>query len=393
MIRERLLPAGSRRDRDAALAVECITGRDRFEALCGEWNALVEAAGEAPFLRHEFIASWLASFAPEAPLRLLAARRSDGVLAALLPLVERRDRIAGFPVREWSSPTDVHSARFDLVALDPVAAARAFLARLRAERGWSALRLADVPEGGAAQTLFEEARRAGLPGGRYRAQQSPVLFLPATVAALRAGWGTKWRSNLARRRRILERHGVVAFRRLDASDPDLARQLELAFAIEAAGWKGRRGQPVDSDPRQRAFYLALARPAAAGGAPGFALDLLELDGRMIAFHYGIERGGAYSLLLTGHDERYRDGAPGHLLTERLAERSIERGLAELDFLGCDLEWKRAWTDRVRPHDWLWLFRDTRAGALLARLKFDWAPALRRRLARRARGEAVGGGAR
>jgi CelD/BcsL family acetyltransferase involved in cellulose biosynthesis len=85
--------------------------------------------------------------------------------------------------------------------------------------------------------------------------------------------------------------------------------------------------------------------------------------------------------MTSYDERFRECAPGHLLTERLAEHCVEAGLRELDFLGCDLEWKRAWTRTTREHSWLFLFRDSPSGALLARAKFTGVPALRRRLAR------------
>jgi CelD/BcsL family acetyltransferase involved in cellulose biosynthesis len=51
---------------------------------------------------------------------------------------------------------------------------------------------------------------------------------------------------------------------------------------------------------------------------------------------------------------------------------IARGLAEFDFLGPAMTWKRDWTDRVRRHDWLYVFRGAR-GRLLHSLKFRIGP--------------------
>lgn len=362
--------------RGPALDVELCVGREDFLALREEWNALVEATGDQPFYRHDYLRNWLGEFAPRQPLRLLVARSRGGRLEAALPLLARRGAVLGLPVREWSSPSDVHSFRFDLLARDPPAAARAFVERLRRERGWTMVRIADVPEGGAAHELYRTARAAGLPGGVYSAQRSPLLALPAAADAFVAGWSSKWRTNLARRRRALERLGAVSFRRIAAGD-GLERWLDCCLAMEASGPKGRRGEAADQDPRVRRFYLAVGASAAGDGS--LALDLLELDGRPIAFHFGLVRAGVHSLLWTGYDERYRAAAPGHLLTGHVIERSIAAGLAEFDFLGCDLAWKRSWTKTTRPHHWLFLFRPTAAGAFLARAKFGWAPAVRRLL--------------
>ena len=41
-----------------------------------------------------------------------------------------------------------------------------------------------------------------------------------------------------------------------------------------------------------------------------------------------------------------------------------RGLGELDFLGPDMPWKRDWEPRLRPHDWLYVYRPGIAGRAL-----------------------------
>jgi hypothetical protein len=63
-----------------------------------------------------------------------------------------------------------------------------------------------------------------------------------------------------------------------------------------------------------------------------------------------------------------------LLVEEVLKVCIEEGLREFDFLGCDLEWKRAWSPKSRQHTWLYIFRDSVRGQLLQRVKFRWVPA-------------------
>ncbi|HEV8335194.1 MAG TPA: GNAT family N-acetyltransferase [Candidatus Polarisedimenticolia bacterium] len=356
----------------AQLRVSLVTEPSAFLRLKKEWNALAESTHDEPFHRHEYVRSWIESFAPGASLRILTGRDERDRLVALLPLIERRSRLLGLGVREWSSPTNVHSFRFDFLALDPAAAAPFFLARLAAQREWDLLRLADVPPQGSAWHLYDAACGAGWPAGIYPAQKSPYLPLPASFDDLAGLWSSKFRSNLRRRRRLLERRGRVEVERVGAG-PGLAKILDACFRLEGRGWKGKHGDSAQRDPRIGSFYRSLAERS--GGS--FSLSLLKLDGKLIAFHYGLTRRRVYSLLLTSYDESFRECSPGHLLVEEVLRDCLAEGVREFDFLGCDLEWKRAWTESSRSHSWLFMFRNDSWGRALRGAKFTWAPAARR----------------
>jgi len=358
------------------LKVSVVTDRQAFLDLEHEWNALVESTGKEAFYRHEYLRSWLESFAPEAGLRLLAGRDQVGRLVALLPLIERSGRVLGIPVCEWSSPTNVQSFRFDLLAENPAVAAPALLDCLAAQGRWNMLRVTDVPANGSAWHLYRSASDAGWPAGVYESQRSPYIALPATFDDLARAWSSRFRSNLRRRRKLLEQRGEVSVERVEGG-PHLQTSLDECFKLESRGWKGKRGEPADGDPRIRAFYSALAERTSTDGS--FSLFLLRLDGRLIAFHYGLTRYGSYSLLMTSYDETLRDCSPGHLLVEEVLKRCFASGVREFDFLGCDLEWKRAWTKSCRSHSWLFLFRKSPLGRTLRRAKFAWAPNARRLL--------------
>jgi len=342
--------------------------------LGSEWNALVERTRNQPFYRHEFIRSWIENFSPQAPLKLLLGREPGGRLVAILPLIEEQTRLFGIPVRQWTSPTNVHSERFDVVAEDKKAACRAFFEYLRALKGWDMLRLTEIPPDGHAWQLEEMAREHGLPVGTYQSQRSVYIPLPASFEALQGALGGKFRGNLRRRRKQLEEKGRISVEHITGG-PDLQVHLEVCFAIEQSGWKGRRGEPANLDRRIHGFYSALARRASKEGS--FSLFRLMLDERPIAFHYGLVQDGIYSLLMTSYDESLRACGPGHLLVEEVLKSCIESGLREFDFLGCDLEWKRAWSPMNRQHTWLFILQNSLRGRVLHGLKFRLTPAAKR----------------
>ncbi|GMU09697.1 GNAT family N-acetyltransferase [Corallococcus caeni] len=364
------------RRRVEPLCVEEVRSLPAFDALETEWNALVKRVDDQVFYRHEFVRCWLEHFAPGARLRILAARNALGTLVAVLGLKEEQGHQYGLPVRQLSSLTNKHSCRFDLVAEEPKRAAVAFLSHLMGDPSWEVLRLSDVPEGGAAWELVHAAKGAGMPWGAWPSARSPYLVLPSTVAA----W-TKGRSNakpLRRRRRRLEEKGRVEVERV-AGIEGLGSKLEEAFALEQSGWKAQEGTAIAQAEHRRGFYTGLARTAAERGWLG--LYFLRLDGRPIAFQYGLEYGGRYLAMKPGYDEALAEVSPGHLLTENLIQDCIGRGLSELDLLGDDAPYKREWTEQVRQHHWLFIYRDTWMGQTLQRSKFRWAPVAKRMVGR------------
>lgn len=345
-----------------------------FARLAGAWDALAESVAPGqPFHRHAFVRIWLEEFAPRAQLRVLLIETDEGRLEAALPLVLQRTWLCGLPMRELRSASNPHSCRFDLLARDPVRAAALLMGHLEQQRDWDGLRLLDVPDGGAGEALWQEAFRRGLPVGRWESLRSPHFTLPAEPEQLHARLETKFKANLRRRRRKLAQKGALQLERHEGGAELMAR-LEEGFALEGSGWKGRRGSAIAQDPATRGFYVSLARHAAREGS--LALYFLRVDGRAVAFHFALERGGTYFLLKPGYDETLGDCSPGQLLMEDVLGDLIARGIREFDFLGPDMTWKRDWADRARVHTWLSLFRSGPYGRALHAAKFRAAPLLK-----------------
>jgi CelD/BcsL family acetyltransferase involved in cellulose biosynthesis len=347
-----------------------------FLALEPEWNALVEASGGGPFSRHECIRVWLHNFAPAAKLVILTARDHAGRLVAALPLLAERGLVCGLPARQLVATANTHSCRFDMLAEDPRAAGRAFLAHLLAKPGWDLLRINDVPEGGNGWQLHRTATELGLPVGTWDSERSPYLSFPASYVELLAGKSPLFRANLRRRRRQLERLGRLSVERV-TTESQLEERLAEGFALEQSGWKGKAGTAIAQDKRTRAFYTDLAFAAARHGY--LSLFFLRLDGRPIAFHYGLAYRGVYSVPKLAYDESLKHCSPGLVLLEEAVKDGIARGLHGYDFLGAEAEWKNKWSSQVNPSHWLFIFRDTGIGHALRKAKFDWLPAARRAL--------------
>jgi CelD/BcsL family acetyltransferase involved in cellulose biosynthesis len=351
--------------------VEEVRGRSGFMTLQAEWEALAEAAAPGqPFHRHGFLRIWLDNFAPRGDVRVLTLRSAEGRLTAALPLVLERTRLYGVPVRELAAMANPHSCRFDLLAEEPELAAQAFYSHLAGQPDWDVLRLTDVPEAGAGWRLLEAAHSAGAPTGTWESLQSPYILLPESAKAYQATLQSKFKANLRRRRKRLEERGRVTLERYEGG-LELMERLEEGFQLEQSGWKGRRGTAMAQEASTRGFYTELARAAAYEGT--LALYFLRLDGRPVAFHFGLQRQGRYFLLKPGYDEALKECSPGQLLMEQVIEDLIGRGVAEFDFLGPDMVWKRDWTERVRVHTWLYVFRDNPFGRALCTAKFRWAP--------------------
>jgi CelD/BcsL family acetyltransferase involved in cellulose biosynthesis len=338
-----------------------------------EWNALVETTTEEPFYRNETIRCFVENFFPARQCRTVVARNAGHRLVAGLPLVRHWHLRYGVPILQLSSPANMHSNRFDLVAEDAASAATAFVAYLAGRERWDVLTLTEVPDGGKAWHFYEAARNAGLLVSHGLSHRSPYITLPSSYERLQAGLRTKFLANLRRRRRRLEEKGKVTVERVAGAALQPAH-FEECLALEQRGWKGRAGSALRQRGDVHGFYAH--RAAVPFYRDHLSLMLLRLDDRLVAFHYGLTYRGTYSLLMTAYDEAVGECSPGHLLIDELLRDCVARGLREFDFLGCDLPWKLEWTATVRGHSWMYFFRNSPLGHLLQRAKLGWSPAAR-----------------
>jgi CelD/BcsL family acetyltransferase involved in cellulose biosynthesis len=308
--------------------------------LLDEWSALAADVSAPPFAHPGWVGAMVDAFGGE--LRLGVARRL-GRLVAVAPILGRGRRV---------TPTGWHTPWHVTAAADDLARVSAWEAALDAP----AVVVDHVLRGSA-----DDAAVSGILSDRGYAvhrrprQSPPVVSLEGGWDAYEASMTSKRRSDLRRRLRRLEEAGNVSVEVIESFD-SLDDHLAEGFAVEGSGWKGREGTAVSADAATGRFYRSVGHWAADRG--WLRLAFLRVDGRAIAFDFGLEAGGRHYLLKTGFDEAFRSHAPATLLRREMIRRSFEAGLETYEFTGDTAPWKREWATGVRETERLVAFAPT-----------------------------------
>jgi len=322
-------------------------------SLAEQWNALALGGG-TPFMTHEWLSAWEAAFG-EGSCQRVILRDERGALRACTCLVRAgRGGLA--------STTNSHSPDWELLAADEPS--RRELAQALAAEGAARLRLQGMlRDGPGAAALEEQLAAAGFHLVREPGPFCPWLPLPGSWEELGAAISGSLRSQVRRRRRMLEREGELRFR-VAGEVAGLERDLEAFLQLEASGWKGREGTAILSRPETARLYREFAYAAAERG--WLRLYFLELDGATIAADYGCAFAGVGYFLKTGFDERHARLSPGLVLRAEVLRASIEEGLSGYDFLGDPDTYKTRWTAARRPRVALWAYRRAALGGYVYR---------------------------
>ncbi len=301
--------------------------------LAPEWEALAQRLGAGPFLSPDWIAAHWSAFGT-GRLMLVVVRR-DGALALVLPLARRGRRTA-------RSVTNAHSPQFGVLSEERPLTMHALGAV--ADLGVSRLALSYVDSGDPlAFAVRDHARAAGRPLAERVMLRSPYIELAGTEAEYRARLKRSFKADLRRRNRRLAESGEA---RLDIEDGSYALDALLAecWRLERGGWKSAGGTAVADNPATERFYREVAHRAAARDR--LRLSFLRLDGRAIAFNFGLQQNGVLYLLKGGFDPAYSRFSPAQLLQERVIEHAYDTGLSRIELLGNDETYKLRWTDKV-----------------------------------------------
>jgi CelD/BcsL family acetyltransferase involved in cellulose biosynthesis len=342
------------------VSVEVHTAIDEVER---EWEAVSARAGASPFLRPDWTRAWWRAFG-RGSLEVFALRR-DGRLVAFAPLYRLHGRLR--------STTNAHTPEYGLVAEDDAAAgALADAVVSHAPRRLELAFLDAAQAGGLWQTAAESA---GYRTAARNVLRSPYLEIETDWGVYERSLPPAFRSEIRRRLRRLGEQGEL---RLEMEDGrgDLDRLLEEGFRLEGSGWKAKEGTAIESSPQTAGFYRELARSAATHGH--LQLAFLRLDGRPLAFSFGLQDAGVYYTLKSGYDPTYRQLAPGIVLRYELLKHAFADRLERVEFLGADEPSKLIWTKTTRDRAILQAFRQSPLGLL------EWAAAAHGRpLAKRA----------
>jgi CelD/BcsL family acetyltransferase involved in cellulose biosynthesis len=248
-----------------------------------------------------------------------ASSAQDGLarLIGLVPVIPM-SRALNIPLPALVSAEPYGALCTPLLDRDMADVAVAALLHQARTAGAHALILRDVPLDGAAIGAFTEVLRQS--GMRPRVLQSHLrACLDATRDAdelLNDGLGAKKLKELRRQRKRFAEHGAVRFD-VARTREQVASAVETFLALEASGWKARRGTALMQDDGDAAFIRratsALAETGSceivtlhAGDTPVAAAIVLRHRDRAFYFKLGI-------------DERFAKFSPGVQLTLDLTQ--------------------------------------------------------------------------
>lgn len=303
----------------------------QIEPIEGEWEELAVRTGASPFIRPGWFLRWWEAFG-SGELSIVTLRR-EGRLAGVLPVCRSRGVI--------SSPTNWHSDLYAATAEDAAARAALFAALFELSPRRIELSFLDG-ESGDVDSLTEAA-------GGYRIETE--VMMRALFASIEGDWETflaglsgKLRGNIRRYRKRAEALGEVS---LDVSDGGdrLDELLDEGLRLEASGWKAEKGTAILSDPATEHFYRETARWAAEQGL--LALAFLRIDGKAVAFSFGLETADGQYLLKLGQDAELEKLGLGTLMMAEMVSRAFALGLSVTEFMGGSDPYKKRWATGSR----------------------------------------------
>ncbi|HZQ95054.1 MAG TPA: GNAT family N-acetyltransferase [Candidatus Sulfotelmatobacter sp.] len=356
-------------------------GLEVIERWADKWRALSKIAlDDQPFYRPEWIGAHIRAFTPKARIFLLTVR-SEGELLFVLPLLQEWATFDGVPLRVLRAPVNSHSQRFDAVRhAGPKGEAAVSEAwnYLRTRRDWHMLALPHAPEGGTLSALARVAGRGGAHVGEVTMEQNPYVPLPGDSAGLnKLPANARLRSKLRQIRRELAAQGAdVKFTCVENADPAV---LQRFYELEAAGWKGAEGSAISCNLDTRQFYDQIA---AAGERFGYLrIYSLEVNGELLACHFGLCLNGRYYSPKIAYNEKFPQFAPGHLIVSEILQDCVNRQIPEYDITGVVDDWKSKWTAQSRTKLKYFIFRPGFPASLAYAIRFELRPWLKKLLRR------------
>lgn len=356
-------------------------GAAGLAVLRDEWQGLVDAMERTCFVQSPaWFASYLHALARDPDRVVFVAARRGGRLRAVLALERVTHGPAGL------GPTTLRLVQGDHLPLADIAgdtsgaglwpALHRWLER-DSGLGWSALVAAGVCSDSSLATMLRDAPEAQR--GVFH-PTAPSLWLDCS-AGLKHALRDVSRSHTLNVRRLARRAkelGSLVYE-VASAPAELEAAFEAFLRVEASGWKAGQGTAIRLHPELVSFYRGLMQQFGARGA--CRINLLRLNGEVIAAQFGLVAGGQLSLLKIGYLEAFAHVAPGHLIMQRTIESvCADAALDRLSFV-TQPPWAGLWKPQATGVELHVVFRSSLAGRLLRQALRLWQRRPRRAPAR------------
>lgn len=333
---------------------------DDLAGLRSEWEQLVgDSDVNNVFMSHAWQSAWWRTFQEGRQLRLIVARNPLGELVGVAPLSLRTVRCGGllnlrrleFLASGEDEADEIDSDYLDFIVRpdwEAVVLPRIFQ-HLTEDAGgdWDEIVLRRLHERSPSLPLVREwAQSRGFHLAQVACEAGVLAPLPDNWAGLLAGLESKSRRDDARKRRLLDEQGAVAFR-WSRTRQEFDELWPILLELHQRGWQSRHRPGCFASPRFTAFHRQVGPALAARGQarigiltvndrPRAACYLLIADGTVLHYQFGMDAEGLDSRV-----------SPGHVLLSRCLEAAVDEGLCVWDFLHGTDRFKLSWSRQVQ----------------------------------------------
>jgi len=361
-------------NREASSKIEILDSREAILGLREVWNQLVlENSGSVEQLDLTSSFEWAACLWEshlQGQTPTVAVFREDQKIVGLLPIRRFRRSIRGLSCNSFEPVSELYSGRTGfLIRNQQPDLLFALVSGLKQELDdWDTFS-ATVVQGSIHESLLLEAARRGRWHSLVLARvSSPYIPFLETWDSHFASLPKKLRSTMRNGEKRLRERGELAYREF-VLPQDIAEFNDAAKSIEADSWKSAAGSAIASNPVHEAFHSTIALRAAENG--WFSGHVLYLDGKPIAYIFGLLHNGVFLDLKESYRAPLREMSPGHVLKFFAFPTLYQRGTRWYDFMGTCEEYKMKWTDKIYTRVTYLLFNNTLRGRLARFLGRGW----------------------
>jgi hypothetical protein len=315
------------------LACNNLEGLTRLKA---DWKAITDSCIDAPFYQmYEWYHAYLGCLEPDPQDVYFFLVKKDQEPVSIFPLKRQSLNWHGFRMRLWVTPRTDEIALCDFIAKDKATIVSEFQSVMEylnsiKDYCFDGIFLRRILEGDNAWMLVDDKfiRR------KIITHHSHSKYLKCTSDGGKPAPGgtSKFKRNLRRLEKRLRSRGQVTFE-LDVADHNQKDAFLSFMDVEASGWKGEDGTKtaVKYTDRAIAFYSELIETFGALGR--CRINLLKLNGTVIAAQYCLFDKRRINLQKIGYDQSHSDCSPGYLLIRNLFEEGCNSGeFDELSFV-------------------------------------------------------------
>jgi CelD/BcsL family acetyltransferase involved in cellulose biosynthesis len=312
-----------------------------------DWNKVLERSrDDTVFLTWENMATSVKYLEKEKKLRILYVT-TDNRIVAIAPFKKSHYTFNGYFGYGVIEPLTFGNSDYTglILAEKETQCLRLFLTYLFDQNDWDFIYLYDVPETSVIFDLLTKDRCA-LPKFEIKEGRiCPYITIPDSMDNLIQGLSTKFRKNLRRSMKNLEKdYGKVELKRYDELG-SLRDAMKIFFDLHQKRWVSK-GKPGVFDT-QNVRDMSLNSAKLFAEKDWLALYFLTVNDKPVATQYCLEYKQKMHYGLGGFDSAYSSYSVGNLITMKVIEKCIEKKIKEYDFMKGGEPYKFGWTRTYR----------------------------------------------